>query len=153
METETVVRGSDLEVNANVSTVRRVFIALTTKEAVAADEFISPRYLDHDAPGPDDATSLVGPAQFRASIGWLHRKFADLTFEEHEVIAVDDRVVVRGTMRGTHVGALLGIAPTDTRVEIQQVHIFRLDAEKVVEHRALWGELSLLAQLCAVPTH
>jgi len=152
MDTETVVRGSDLEASGNVRTVRRVFRALTTRDAGAADEFISPRYLDHDAPDPDDAASPVGPAQFRASVGWLHRIFADLTFEEHEVIAVDDRVVVRGIMRGTHVGELLGIAPTDTRVEVQQVHIFRLAAAKVVEHRALWGELSLLAQLRAVPT-
>ena len=40
------------------------------------------------------------------------------------MIAVNDRVVVRGVMRGRHAGQFLGIAPTGRRVEVHQVHIF-----------------------------
>jgi predicted ester cyclase len=148
---EMVVRASDLEANANVRTVRRVFTALMTGDGGGVDEFISPRYLDHEARGPDGMPSWVGPAQFREGVRWLHRVFANLRFEEQEVIAVDDRVMVRGVLRGTHVGELLGMAPTDKHVEVHQIHIFRLAGEKVVEHRAMWGELGLLVQLHAVP--
>ncbi len=143
----TGMRTADHKANTNVRTVERVFTALTTGNIVNADELISPLYLDHEAPVADIARSLGGAAQFRESIRWLHRVFADVEFEEQELIAADDRVVVRGVMRGRHVGRLLDIAPKGKRVEVHQVHIFRLAGGKVVEHRALWGELSLLAQL------
>jgi len=50
-------------------------------------------------------------------------------------------------MGGRHVGRVLGMPPTGQRVEIHQVHVFRLAGGRLVEHRALWGELSLLVQL------
>ena len=50
-------------------------------------------------------------------------------------------------MRGKHVGPLLGFAPTGKQVEVHQVHIFRLNGDKVAEHREVWAELSLLVQL------
>ena len=66
------------------------------------------------------------------------------------MIAVNDRVVVRGVMRGRHAGQFLGIAPTGRRVEVHQVHIFRFTGDKVAEHRAMWGEFHFLLQLGAV---
>lgn len=77
--------------------------------------------------------------------------FADVEFEEQEIIAVDDRVVVRGVMWARQVGRLLGIAPAGQQVEVHQVHIFGLAGGKVAEHRAVWAEFSLLLQLGAVP--
>lgn len=78
---------------------------------------------------------------------WLHGVFADLEFEEREVIAGDDRVVVRGVMRGRQVGPVLGVAPTGRSVEIPQVHIFRLADTRIIEHYEIWSELSVLLQL------
>lgn len=141
-----VMHRADLGAAANVRTVRRFFKALTTGDVSSADEFVGPRYVDHEAP-PVGAGSPSGPAQFRASVQWFHRVFADVKFDESEVIAVGDRVVVRGTMGGRHVGPLLGIAPMGKPVQVHQVHLFRLADDQVVEHRALWGELSLLAQI------
>lgn len=142
-----VMHRADVGAAANVRTVRRLFKALTTGDVSSADEFVSPRYVDHEAPATVGAGSPSGPAQFRASVQWFHRVFADVEFDESEVIAVGDRVVVRGTMGGRHVGALLGIAPMGKPVRVHQVHLFRLADDQVVEHRALWGELSLLAQI------
>ena len=150
MTMDMVMQIGDFVANANVRTVRRLLRALVEGNAVGGDAFVSPDYLDHDAPGADNSPPRRGSVQFRESVQWVHRVFADLEFEEREVIAVDDRVVVRGVMRGRHTGCLLGIAPTDRCVEIHQVHIFRLTGHKVVEHRAVWGELQLLLQLGAV---
>jgi predicted ester cyclase len=81
----------------------------------------------------------------------LHRVVGDVAFEEQEVIAANDRVLVRGLMRGKHLGRLLGVAPTGRQIEISQVHIFRLAGDMVAEHRATWGELSFLLRLVAWP--
>jgi nogalonic acid methyl ester cyclase/aklanonic acid methyl ester cyclase len=147
MNMEMVMRVADLEAHANMHTVRRAFHALLTGNAVGVDEFVSPHYLDHDAPGADEARPGRGPAAFRDGIGWLHGILANLEFHEQELLAVSDRVMVRGVMRGKHVGRVLGLAPTGKRVEVHQVHVFRLAGGKLVEHRAFWGELSLLVQL------
>ena len=150
MTMDTVMQIGDFVANANVRTVRRLLRALVQGNAVGGDAFVSPDFLDHDAPGANNSPPRRGSVQFRQSVQWIHRVFANLEFEEREVIAVDDRVVVRGVMRGRHTGCLLGIAPTDRCVEIHQVHIFRLTGHKVVEHRAVWGEFHLLLQLGAV---
>ena len=150
MTMDTVMQIGDFVANANVRTVRRLLRALVEGNAVGGDAFVSPDFLDHDAPGANNSPPRHGSVQFREGVQWIHRVFADLEFEEREVIAVDDRVVVRGVMRGRHTGCLLGIAPTDRCVEIHQVHIFRLTGHKVVEHRAVWGEFHLLLQLGAV---
>jgi len=142
-----VIGVADLEAHANMHTVRRAFNALITGNAVGVDEFVSPHYLDHDAPGADGARPRRGPAPFREGIRWLHGILADLEFQEQELMAVCDRVLVRGVMRGRHVGRVLGVAPAGKRVEVHQIHVFRLAGGKLVEHRALWGELSLLVQL------
>ena len=150
MTMDMVMQIGDFVANANVRTVRRLLRALVEGNAVGGDAFVSPDFLEHDAPGANNSPPRRGSVQFRESVQWIHRVFADLEFEEREVIAVDDRVVVRGVMRGRHTGCLLGIAPTDRCVEIHQVHIFRLTGHKVVEHRAVWGEFHLLLQLGAV---
>lgn len=149
---EAVRRVGDLRAITNIRTVRRAFKALTSGNVGGGDEFVSPDYFDHEAWDAAGAPPRRGPDQFCQSVEWLHHVLADPEFEEREVIAAGGRVMVRGVMRGRHVGPLLGIAPTGECVEIHQMHIFRLAGQQVVEHRALWGELSLLAQLGVVPS-
>lgn len=138
MATDTATQRTDGD-RKNVGAVRRALKALTTGD------------VNHDTPGADHGRSARGHTRFREHVGWLHRVFANVEFEEQEVIAAGDRVVVRGVMRARQVGRLLGIAPAGQQVEVPQVHIFRLVGDKVAEHRAVWAELSLLLQLGAVP--
>jgi len=121
---DTVMQIGDFVATANVRTVRRMLRALVEGDTVGGDAFVSPDFLDHDAPGADNSPPRRGSIQFRESVQWIHSVFAGLEFEEREVIAVNDRVVVRGVMRGRHAGQFLGIAPTGRRVEVHQVHIF-----------------------------
>jgi predicted ester cyclase len=57
-----------------------------------------------------------------------------------------DRVMVRYTISGTHKGDFMGIAPTNERITITGIDIFRLDNGKVVEY---WDAAH---QVCAFPT-
>jgi predicted ester cyclase len=139
------------EARVNVEAVRRVFAALSSGDLTRADEFVAPCYDGgeecerRDLPSP-----LRGVAGFRKNASWLRRAFSDLNFEEREVIAAGDRVVVHTTMRARHVGRFLLVPPTGSVIAVNQVHLFRLAAGKVTAHEELWGELSLLLQLGAV---
>ena len=52
-----------------------------------------------------------------------------------EVFTAGDRVVVRWTLRGIHVGAFLDFAPTGRRVELSGIDIFRVVDGRIAE---LW---------------
>ncbi len=67
------------------------------------------------------------------------------------MIAEGDRVVVRYTLRGTHTGNYMGIAPAGKQVTQTGITINRFANGKAVE---LWGnvdDLGLLQQLGAIP--
>ena len=51
--------------------------------------------------------------------------FPDLAITVEDMLAEDDRVATRVTMRGTHHGPLAGVAPTGKAVVMKANHIFR----------------------------
>ncbi len=69
-----------------------------------------------------------------------------------EIIAEGDKVVTRGTFRGTHQGELMGIPPTGRQVKFSVIHIDRVVSGKIVEH---WGQgdtFAMMQQLGVVPS-
>jgi predicted ester cyclase len=88
------------------------------------------------------------------SIGSAIREtFPDFVVEIEDVIAEDDKVVVRRTLRGTHQGSALplvaGIPPASKPVEWHFIHIFRLRDGKIVEHWARRDDLEVRRSLGA----
>lgn len=66
----------------------------------------------------------------------LRAALPDMTVEIHDQIAEGDKVTTRKTIRGTHRGSPLGIAPTGKAVAIDVIDIVRLRDGQYVEH---WG--------------
>jgi predicted ester cyclase len=83
---------------------------------------------------------------------WLHRAFADLHYEIHQVIAEGDTAVVHCTMRGRHIGAFMGVPPTQRSVAVKQVHIVRFQDGKGIEHWAVRDDLMFMRQLGVLPS-
>ncbi len=118
-------------------------------EPAIGDELFAPNYVRHDLrpgtppPGPEGQKEIA--RLFRAA-------FPDLHITVGLIVADDTYVVVRWTMRGTHVGEWAGIKPTGRKIEFSGVNIFRFEHGKVVE---LWNhrdDLGLQLQL-GVPIH
>jgi predicted ester cyclase len=86
---------------------------------------------------------------FKAMVLSFRSAFPDLAMEVHECFGVDDRVVTRFTIRGTHGGAFMGVAPTGRRVAIGGIAIDVMRAGQRVEGRAQLDLLGLLTQLGA----
>ena len=74
---------------------------------------------------------------------------AQLTIED--LIAEGDKVVGRFTMRGTHRGAFMGIAPTGKHVTMTGINICRIEEGKIAEMWQNLDTLGLLQQLGAIP--
>jgi predicted ester cyclase len=99
------------------------------------DDFIAQDYVGH----------LGGAQMDRAELERAERAFArsfpDMQYVIEDLVAENDRVVLRVTSRGTHRGEFEGIAPTGRRVEFTGIVIYRIAGRKIAES---WGELDFL---------
>jgi predicted ester cyclase len=82
----------------------------------------------------------------------LYRQaFPDLRIVIEDVIAADDKVVLRWRSEGTHRGELEGLAPTNARASVTGISIDRWENGKLVETWTEWDNLGLARQLGAAP--
>jgi predicted ester cyclase len=74
--------------------------------------------------------------------------FGEFEVTAEELLAEDDRVAVRLTVRGTHTGTHPRMpVPTGRSFEVEQIWILTLTDEKVSEIRAVSDRLGLFLQL------
>jgi steroid delta-isomerase-like uncharacterized protein len=69
-----------------------------------------------------------------------------------DIFSVGDKVVVRWTGEGTHVGDINGMSPTGKKVtDISAISIHRMEKGKIAETWEVWDTLGFLQQLGVVP--
>lgn len=128
----------------NKAQVRRFVEATQVRdEPDAVERFLAPGFVDHAAP-PGLPPTREGVRQLFAA---MRRAFPDLRAEIHDQIAEGDRVATRKTLRGTHLGAWMGIAATGRAVAFEVMDVLRLEDGWIVEHWNLIDLHGLLAQL------
>ncbi len=124
--------------------IRRIINdVINTGNLAQADALFASNYVYHGAGGVE----LRGPDGFRQLINTYRGAFPDIRLTIDDLIAEDDKVVVRWTARGTHRGDLAGIAPTGRAVTISGIVVTRISGGKVVEEFESFDEVSLLRQL------
>ena len=131
--------------------VRRLFEGVINEDRPAvANEFVAPGFINHDdAAGP--AGDLTGPAAFTAGARTLKAPCPDFQVRVEDLLAEDDRVIVRWSGRGTHTGAFRGQPPTGRAITNRGIHIFRFEGEQVVEMWPMMDRLGVLQQLGILP--
>ena len=75
--------------------------------------------------------TLVGPDGVKQAVQFLHSVLSNMSAELHEIVAEDDKVVIRWTIRGQHVGDFLGIAPTGKELELTGINIYQIVDGKI----------------------
>ena len=93
-------------------------------KAFLADEFVSHNSFNVSIQSSDDYCR--GVVDYRTA-------FPDLVTTVEDVVAEGDRVVVRGTDRGTHLGEFMGHAASGRSVTTTWIEIFRMESGKAVE--------------------
>ena len=79
-------------------------------------------------------------AQTKEVIRKFYAAFPDYTHTLEELLAVDNKVVLRTTNRATHTGDFQGIAATGRRIEFGQIAIYRIVDGRISE---VWEEADL----------
>jgi predicted ester cyclase len=118
---------------ANKQAVRRILDEMFDKgDLDVADKLIHPDFVNHEAP----PGSPQGPDGLKQTVGWLRGLWGNMRADIEDEICEGDKVVARVTMHGRHLGEFLGRPPTGKEYAVQQVHIYRFEDGRVIEH---WG--------------
>ena len=112
----------------------------------ALDELATPDYQEHD-PLPGQGDGLQG---LKERVTML-REGLSPRFTIEDVIREGDKLVVRWTNSGTHVGEFLGIPPTNKNFSVAGIDIYRVAGGKLAEHWHVVDQLSMLQQLGLIP--
>jgi len=111
------------------------------------EEICAPDYVCHEVD-----QDIRGPEGVRQFIFMLRAAFPDLHVTVEDVIAEGNKIVQRWTGRGTHQGALMGIAPTGNRVSVVGITISRFKGGKVSEEWEVYDMMGMMQQLGVIPS-
>lgn len=139
-----------MSADANAATAKRVLDeAFSQGRAEILDEICSPDYVGHDPADPED-TRGIEAAKERTLM--YKTAMSDLEVTADDIVASDDKVVIRWTARGTNDGELMGMPPTGKRLEITGISIDRFDADgKIAETWDQWDNAGFMQQLGITP--
>jgi steroid delta-isomerase-like uncharacterized protein len=99
--------------------------------------------VDHNPP-PRQAPGLDGLVQ---TFNMMSDAFPDSHVTVEDVVAEGDRIAVRETIRATHKGEFMGLAPTGKPIAMTRISIFRVADGKIVEWWHNEDMLGMLQQL------
>ena len=117
-------------------------------DEAALEELFAEDAVDHGAvPGQPP-----GREGHKHQLALFRDAFPDLRVTTEDVFSEGDKVASRWTARGTHRGALMGIAPTGNEVTIEGIDVLRVAQGRIVERWAQSNDLVLMQQLGVVPS-
>ena len=143
-----------MSVAENKAIMRRIVNELFGQgTASALEDLIAPDFVDHNSVKPVDGPEAIlqAFAMLRTALPDLDAAFPDLHTTVDDIIAEGDKVVVRGSERGTHRGEFRGVAATEALVVVPAYNVFRIVDGKIMER---WGSvdgLSFVRQLGLLP--
>ena len=135
------------DIDANKALVLRLLEVHNQGNLAVADEILATDFVNHD-PSRPDVTDLES---YKAWVVANHTAFPDFHVKVHDMIAEDNKVASRWTVTGTHKGEFLNIPPSDNKVTITGIEIFRLANGKIVEAWWSYDMLGMMQQLGVIP--
>ena len=120
--------------------------ALNEGNLAIMDEVVAPQYVFHFP-----YMEVKGPEGCKQFANMMRNAFPDYHVTIDDIIGEGDMVAVRATVRGTHRGEFIGIAPTGKKVEIKEAVFIQFADGKAVEAWSYVDNLSVFQQLGVNP--
>ncbi len=136
-ELEAMKAQAELE-EQNKEIVTRFVEAWNTGDFEAFKEVLAPDYAYYL---PSRSTKPMSLEETIEMFKMLQKAFPDISWSLEELIATEDKVIIRVIERGTHEGEFMGIPATGNKYETSEISISRIENGKIVE---CWEELDLL---------
>ena len=124
--------------------VHRFYQAYNDHDASLWEQALAPSYVGH-VNGQTIPSREVG----KGFVAALLTAFPDIHYSIEDALQVGDRAAVRWSATATHTGNLFGLAPTQKKVSLIGMTIFRVQNGQVAELWDVWDEAGLMKQLGA----
>jgi predicted ester cyclase len=125
-----------MSIEENKAAVRHVYDLCTQKNIVALFELYTPGYIEHTRKGD------ISLEQVKKTTSMFFTAFPDSSFTVDNMVAESDKVAYQVTIKGTHKGLYMGIAPTGNKIEMIDTSIKRITNGKFAES---WGTLDIMS--------
>lgn len=136
---------SDVIAAENKALVRRFYKEVYVDWNMAlADQVVSPQFISHDWP-----EHSIGPKAFRDYYSAIRSAVPDAKYEVDDLIAEDDKVVVRWRLIGTHKRNFRGIAPSGRSITLKGIAIYRVEHGQLMERWVVSDLHGLLEEIGA----
>lgn len=113
-----------------------------------ANEIVSPDYVEHEPLPPGMPQGREG---FEMIVHMLQSAFPDFKATIEDIVAEDDKVVIRMTWSGTQQAEFMGLPASGKQMSIAIIDIFRLADGKFVDHWGVSDMMTMMQQLGAMP--
>lgn len=122
---------------------RRFYSSISAGRLDVIDEFVAEGFVEHEE-FPGLSSGREGTKQF---FQMMRSAFSDFTMTIEDIVAEDDRVVVRARMLGTHQGDFMGIPATGKQIDVPFADFVRFEGGKIVEHWGVTDTSAMMEQL------
>jgi steroid delta-isomerase-like uncharacterized protein len=135
----------------NKALVRRWLEAVNHGDVAVADEVFSPDCLRRVIYHASVTRVGRGPEGIKRRIAEWRAAFPDWHFTIEDMLAEGSSVMTRCTVRGTHLGELFGLPPTEKQVAYTEILICHIANDRIIEQSVLIDRLGLLQELGVLP--
>lgn len=129
---------------ANAALVRESVGALNTGDTQRLLGVVAPDIVIHYAEMPEP---LQGRETWQQGFELMKRAFPDLEAHVDDIVAADDKVALRLTLRGTHAGEFQGIPATGRAIHYVSHEFYRVEDGLIAEEWICSDLASLFRQL------
>jgi len=137
-----------VDTEANKAIARRVFEEVfNQKNLDVVDEIFATDYVGHVPPNPE----IHGPEGFKQFSAMLFAGFPDPQYNVDDMVAVEDKVMIRWTATSTHTGEFMGIPPTGNQITTAGITIYRIANGLIEEDWTNANFLGLFQQIGVAP--
>ena len=132
----------------HAATARRMYDLLNSGDIDGFGEGLADDFVEHEET-PGLAPTKDGVLEFfRMQLAG----FPDLRMEPQDVLASDDKVVIRSKITGTHQGELMGIPATGRSIDVSVIDIIQFRDDGLAhEHWGVIDSMAMMQQLGVVP--
>jgi steroid delta-isomerase-like uncharacterized protein len=127
-------------------------MSLSTTNKALIKSFVEEVFNNHDLSAIEKYFAKenhpIGSEGFKQFLSAQFKAFPDIQAKIERIVAENDFVVVFLNFTATHKGEFQGMPPTNKKINIRSVDVYRIENEKIAEHWDVVDQLNLLQQTC-----
>ena len=135
------------QIEANKRTASHFHDPFMTGDPTTLDAIVHANWINHP-PNPQEAPGIEG---FKGTTLFFHHAFPNIRFDIQEILADNDKVIVRTLIHGAAGGDFLGHAVAGKRIAFNSLEVHQFVDGKISETWHIQDYYSMLAELTIIP--